>query len=237
MISEDIRTIILGIVSSMFFAFIVYMLNKLKIIETFAYRKSKRRIKSSGIITFYTQRSTFTKDAGTIGQYVRKAKKEVNYIGFWLSNGLQHQDLAEAIIEQVNKGVRFNFCMLSPHSPLLEYYADFFGESEEAIRTQIILSITTLQKLRKSLQQDKQQNIRILAHTKLTTTTFWVIDPDEEKSMIQLDHKVYGMQRHYTYGFQIKKKSSNESFYRGLVKAYLSIMSSAEDYSVSGDFS
>lgn len=228
----DIKTIILGVISSGLFAVIVYILNKLKIIEPFAYHKAKKRIVSAGIVTFYSKRSTFTKDAGTIGCYVSKAKKEVNYIGFWLSNGLQHQDLIEKIVEQINKGVKFNFCVISPNSPLIDYYADFFGEDKESVVAQINTCINTLKNLRKNLQYDKQQHLRILLHEKIVTTTFWVIDPEENKSMIQLDHKIYNLPRHYTYGFQIKKKRSNQSFYVNLVKAYLEIMSSAEDISM-----
>lgn len=38
----DIKTIILGVISSGLFAVIVYILNKLKIIEPFAYHKAKK---------------------------------------------------------------------------------------------------------------------------------------------------------------------------------------------------
>lgn len=225
----DIKTILLGVVSSAVFACIMYLLNKMKIVEPFAYYNSKKRLKSAGIVTFYCQRNTFTKDAGTIGCYVMRAKKEVHYIGFWLSNGLQHQDLCETIVKQVNAGVSFNFCMISPTSPLLEYYADFLGETKEDIIAQINLSLNTLNNLRSGLQKDKQKQIKILIHNKLITTTFWIIDPEEKKTMIQLDHKIYSLPRHYTYGFQIKKKYSNEKFYDNLKKSYLKIISSAEE--------
>lgn len=225
----DIKTILLGVISSAVFACIMYILNRMRIIEPFAYYKSKKRVKAAGIVTFYCQRNTFTKDAGTIGCYVMRAKKEVNYIGFWLSNGLQHQDLGETIVRQVNAGVNFNFCIISPTSPLIEYYADFLGETKEDIIAQINLSLNTLKNLRSSIQKDKQKKIKIFIHKKLITTTFWVIDPDEKKSMIQLDHKIYSLPRHYTYGFQIKKKFSNVKFYDNLKKAYLEIISSAEE--------
>ena len=225
----DIKTIILGVISSALFAGLMYMLNKLRIFEPFAYHKAKKRIKSAGIITFYAQRSTFTKDAGTIGCYVAKAKKEVNYIGFWLSNGLQHQDLVETIIKQVNNGVTFNFCIISPESPLIEYYADFLGETKDDILAQINLSLNTLRTLRINLQKDRQKQLKILVHDKLITTTFWIIDKNDKKSMIQLDHKVYHLPRHYTYGFQIKKTYFNLGFYENLKKAYMNIIDTANE--------
>lgn len=225
----DIKTVILGVISSALFACIMYVLNKLRIFEPFAYHKAKKRIKSAGIVTFYTKRSTFTKDAGTIGCYVSKAKREINYIGFWLSNGLQHQDLVETIIKQINNGVTFNFCIISPESPLIEYYTDFLGETKEGILAQINLSLNTLINLRDNLQKDKQKQLKILVHDKLITTTFWIIDPNEEKSMIQLDHKVYRLPRHYTYGFQIKKTYFNNEFYENLKKAYMNIIYTAKE--------
>ena len=225
----DIRTVILGVISSALFACIMYVLNKLRIFEPFAYHKAKKRIKSAGIVTFYTKRSTFTKDAGTIGRYVSKAKREINYIGFWLSNGLQHQDLVETIVKQINNGVTFNFCIISPESPLIEYYTDFLGETKEGIVAQINLSLNTLINLRDNLQKDRQKQLKILVHDKLITTTFWIIDLNEEKSMIQLDHKVYRLPRHYTYGFQIKKTYFNNEFYENLKEAYMNIIYTAKE--------
>ena len=225
----DVKAIILGVISSALFAGIMYVLNKLRIFEPFVYRKAKKRIKSAGIVTFYSQRSTFTKDAGTIGCYVSKAKKEINYIGFWLSNGLQHQDLVETIVKQVNNGVTFNFCIISPESPLIEYYADFLGETKDDIIAQIHLSLNTLKNLRDNLQKDRQKQLKILVHDKLITTTFWILDSNEKKSMIQLDHKVYHLPRHYTYGFQIRKTYFNNGFYENLKKSYMDIIDTAKE--------
>lgn len=232
MIGLDIKTIILGIISSAVFAGIIYVLDKLRIWKPFKYYRSKKRIKQAGIITFYTKRSLFTKDAGTIGTYVIKAKKDVNYIGFWLSNGLQHQDLIEAINKQINRGVKFNFCIISPESPLIEYYADFLGESKQEVIDQINISLNILKRLKHEIPNEKQKQLRILVHDKLITTTFWIIDPNEKNSIIQLDHKLYQMQRHNTYGFQMKKTYSNGKFYDNLKKSYLNIIENARELNI-----
>lgn len=225
----DIRTIILGVVSSAVFAGIVWVLHKLRIFQPFVYRKAKKRIKSAGIVTFYSKRSTFTEDAGTIGCYVSKATREVNYIGFWLSNGLQHQDLMETIVKQINNGITFKFCIISPQSPLIEYYADFLGETKEEILSQINSSLKILINLKANLQEDRKKQLKILAHDKLITTTFWIVDSNDQNSMIQLDHKLYHLPRYNTYGFQIKKTTSNNEFYENLKKSYMSIIENAKE--------
>lgn len=224
---QDIKTIILGVVSSGLFAMLIFILNKLKIIRIFVYYRAKKRVQSAGIVTFYSQRSTFTKDAGTIGEYISQAKKEVNYIGYWLSNGLHHQDLGQKITELINRDIKFNFCLISPKSPLIDYYADYLGETKEEIIAQIMLSINTLKTIYNNLQGDKKDNLKIYLHDKMSTVTFWIIDPDDRNSMIQLDHKIYGLPRHYTYGFQIIRNSSNKDFYNNLKRAYLGIIKNA----------
>ena len=82
---------------------------------------------------------------------------------------------------------------------------DLFFIQQEGIQAQINLSLNTLINLRDNLQKNKQQQLKILVYDKLITPTFQIIDPKEEKSIIQLDHKVYRLPRHYMYGFQIKK--------------------------------
>ena len=123
----------------------------------------------------------------------------------------------------------FNFCIISPESPLIEYYADFLGETKDDILAQINLSLNTLRTLRINLQKDRQKQLKILVHDKLITTTFWIIDKNDKKSMIQLDHKVYHLPRHYTYGFQIKKTYFNLGFYENLKKAYMNIIDTANE--------
>lgn len=225
---EHVKTVILGIISSGLFALFVFILNKLKIIRLFRYNRAKRRIQSAGIVTFYSKRSTFTKDAGTIGVYITQAKREVYYIGYWLSNGLHHQDLREKIVELINKGVKFHFCLISPKSPLIDHYASFLRETREEVIAQIMISINVLRTIRESLQSDKKSHLMIYLHSQLSTVTFWIIDPDDKESMIQLDHKIYGLPRHNTYGFQIIKNSTNKEFYNHLREAYVGILENAE---------
>lgn len=196
----------------------------------FACRKAIRRIKEEGIIIFYPNREVFTKDKGNnIGASVSKAHKEVCYVGYWLLEALQSQNLRDKILEMVNQEVRFTICMVSPESPYLENYAEQVGEDKATVQKQIVNSFNTLTRLRDGLQVDRRDKLKILAHEKFITTSFWAFDYEDENSVMQMEHKPYGCTRYYTYGFQIRKSQSNNEFFKTLLESNMAIAQTASE--------
>ena len=68
----------------------------------FKFKKSTKRIKEAGVVKFYHNRKVLADDVGSIGEFVSQAKKEVVYVGCWLSSSLKQDFLQKLNLEWNN---------------------------------------------------------------------------------------------------------------------------------------
>jgi hypothetical protein len=222
----SILEIITGIVTTIICAAAVYIYKKMRAIKPISYKRPTKRIKEAGVVTFFYNRATLTNDVGTIGHYIKKANRELIYIGCWLSGALNAQDATEAIIEQCKKGVECKFCVLSPNSPLIEYYAKFFDIPTASLIEKSRSALATLSRIRANLPNTDRHKLKIFIHDEFVNTSFWIIDPGMDNSIIQLDHKLFGRSRQFSYGFEILRKND---FYENIRDSYFKILSNSND--------
>lgn len=119
--------------------------------------------------------------------------------------------------------------MVSPESPYIKNYAEQLDTSETLVRKQIVEAFCVLTQLRDGLQENKKDKFKILAHEKFITTSFWAADYEDENSVMQMEHKPYGYNRYYTYGFQVRRNRSNKEFFDTLIGSSMNIIKTARE--------
>ncbi len=190
----------------------------------FKFKKSIKRIKEAGVVKFYHNRKILADDVGSIGEFISQAKKEVIYVGCWLSSSLK-QDFLQQLIQKANEGVVFKICLHSPRTGAIHEYADFFNLDDVSVVTQIEDSIISLYRAKKSLAPDKRENIKLYWHSQMITTSFWCLDGDEKNGKIQLDFKVVKSQsRWFSFGMEVEK-TKKSSLFNDIKDPYLSVIS------------
>lgn len=224
-----ISQIIVGVIVTLLATWILFWWGKRHSFHPFRYYKSRKRVKEAGIVTFFYDRKVLQSDVGTIGDYVKKAKAEVYYVGCWLSSSLNSLDLSNAILEKAQKGVKFNFCVISPESILIDKFSEFFDETRDELIGKLNGTLKMLFKIKEDLPESLRKNVKIYIHDKIITASFWAIDPDDEKNaLFQLDHKIFKNTRFNSYGMELKY-SSKSNFAKEVKKGYFAVFDKAKE--------
>lgn len=225
--------IIVGVIFLAITTFCAFMWKKIKNIGIFKYRKARKRVAEAGMVTFYYNRKVLQSDAGTIGDYIATAKKNVLHVGFWLSSSLTAQNLEKAVVDAINRGVTLEFCVLSPDSPLIDHYTKFFDTGKENILSSINNTLSKLVAIKNSLSADKQRNFKLYTHSEIVTASFWVIDRDDpDNCMVQIDHKIISNPRYSSYGMEIKPSTDRKEFAESFIEGYTKVLLRATEYNV-----
>ncbi len=186
------------------------------------FSKSQKRIKEAGVVKFYYDRKVLAEDVGSIGDFINSARRNVTYVGCWLSSSLK-QDLIEVMKDKAINGVKFVFCIHAPRTGAIREYASFFNSDEISVNTRIEDSILALYRAKCELPSEVSENIKIFWHTEMITTSFWLIDDETKNSKIQLDFKlVNSTSRWFSFGMEIIKASSG--MFDNVRKSYLSVI-------------
>jgi hypothetical protein len=226
--NEVTFAIITSIAATIIWTIWVTFVKKVKNTKRISYKNSIKRIKEAGVITFFYNRESLTKDVGTIGAYIKKANRDITYIGCWLSGALNAQDAVEAIVKQCTNGVECKFCILSPNSPLIDYYSNFFDITPSDLKEKTTSTIAKLYRIKSNLPDTKKHKLKIYIHDEFVNTSFWIIDPGLENSIIQMDHKLFGRSRLFSYGFEIINKPEND-FYENIQDSYFKLLAKSNE--------
>jgi len=234
-ILDYLGQIIVGLIVTIIASSLLYFWGKRKSIKLFKYHKSKKRIKEAGIVTFFYDRKVLQADAGTIGEFVAKAKIEVYYVGCWLSSSLNSLDLSNQILEKATKGIKFHFCVISPKSILIDKFSQFFNVSSNELKNRLNDTINMLFRIKDNLPLEFRKNIKVYIHDEIITASFWAIDPENRNNaIIQLDHKISRGNRFNSYGMEIKY-TDNSKFANEIKKGYFSIIEKANEIKESNE--
>lgn len=83
------------------------------------------------------------------------------------------------------------------------HYARYLGRTESSLQEQIFSIIVKLKECKNSLAVDARDRLKIFTHSELITSSCFVIDADEKRPRILIDHKLYSGQRATSYGIEL----------------------------------
>lgn len=223
-----LTTILLSAIGTIITILIIYIWVHKREFRILKYFKASRRLSEAGVITFFYNRKILQSDAGTIGEFASYAKKEIVYVGCWLSSSLNDLDLKETLIKKASEGVTIKLCIISPTTENLTRYAFFFGETENDIKIKINATINAVKRIHDALPPQYRQNIKLYAHDQMLTASFWAIDHSiEKRAIFQIDHKVTTAARYHSYGMEIVY-SKKSNFANEIKKGYFQILNRSQ---------
>ena len=83
--------------------------------------------------------------------------------------------------------------------------------------------------IKSDLPAEYRKNVKIYIHDQIVTTSFWAIDPEDEKNaLLQLDHKIIKNMRFNSYGMEIKY-SDKSKFANEVKRGYFAVIESAKE--------
>ena len=132
-------------------------------------------------------------------------------------------------MEKAQQGVKFHFCVISPKSILIDKFSEFFNESRDELINKLNSTLNMLFTIKSDLPAEYRKNVKIYIHDQIVTTSFWAIDPEDEKNaLLQLDHKIIKNMRFNSYGMEIKY-SDKSKFANEVKRGYFAVIESAKE--------
>lgn len=236
-IKDYINEIIIGLIVTAISSIIVFIYKNRKNFKLLKTIKIIKRLKEIGITNFHYNRKQLQDDLDTTGTFISQATSEIYYIGCWLSSSIDGQDMSKRLYDIAMKDASIYICLISPNNKHLDAIGDFFNESIESLHSRLLHIVSTLLSIKDKLPADKRDNLSILIHDKVLTTSFWALDPYiKNKAVFYIDHKTIHGLRYNSYGFVFKITKEKE-FAEALWQSYKSVLNSSTEINSLNDLS
>lgn len=216
-----------SLLASFIFAFLVYgrTVFQLRGRDIILLWSVTRRLSANGIINFFATRADYIKyrQNGTVTKYIRTAERELIYVGLWLSHGIEMANIRETLESLLEHGCYVELIFLDPTVRYIESLADFLALSTDSVVTRINQSIYQMTSLKDSLPENLKPRFVLKAHSKLTTSSAFLIDQDTEHARVLIDFKLYGLGREQSFGIEFQRVAAADSLYSRVVSSFMEI--------------
>ncbi len=230
------KEFVLGVMASMLASIILAIV----VLGREAFSLNFRRIKTywsvtkrfggEGIINFFAKRSDYMKyrKAGTIAEYIRGVERELIYVGFWLSHGIEMTNIEDVLRELLEKGCYIEFVFTDPHAPHVKSLAQFFSQNPESIAFKIQDSIDRMVSFRNRLPQNLKPRFVIMTHRNMISASTFMIDHNTHNGKTLVDFKLYQMGRDESFGIEFQGRLSKASLHYRIVESFQKVRKSAK---------
>jgi hypothetical protein len=225
----------LGILASLIASLILFVILQIKTRIILRWGTLKlfwlivQRLRDNGIINFYTSRSDYVKfrKQSSIADYIETTKKEFIYIGFWLAQGTEMENITSKLFELLKRGCSVELVLLDPKSSHGNKIAEYLGISFENYKARLKTTWEYLIKFKNSLPDDLKPRFLLRSHDKLISSSAFIFDYNTEFAKTLIDIKLYGMGRESSFGIELQPSKMKNSLYYRITKSFLTIRNSS----------
>lgn len=184
-----------------------------------------RRLKDSGVINFYTCRSEYVKfrKQSSISDYIETANKELIYIGFWLAQGIEMENITKKLLQLLKRGCSVELIFLDPNSSHGDKIAEYLGTSFENYKARLTTTWRDIIKFKHSLPKDLKPRFILRSHNKHISSSAFIFDYNTETARTLVDIKLYGVGRENSFGIELQPSKLDNSLYDRVTKSFLAI--------------
>jgi hypothetical protein len=189
-----------------------------------------RRLAAEGFVNFFAKRSDYMKyrKAGTITEYIRGVERELIYIGFWLSHGIEMANIENVLRELLEKGCYIEFVFTDPRAPHAKSLAQFFAQTPDSIAFKLQHSINRMVSFRNKLPRNLRPRFVIMTHRNMITASTFMIDHNTRSGKTLVDFKLYQMGRDESFGIEFQGKLNEDSLHNRIVASFQKVRKSAK---------
>lgn len=164
----------------------------------------------AGIINVFPNRDAYRthKDHGKAGEYVKKCKQELIYVGFWLAHGTEMESLIETVKEICLEKKKVKIVLLNPaNKVLMKQMAEFLNMNRDEMVSRIENSINKFTDLQCELNKIGNNNLKVCVHNVPINYSAFMLDyADAKNTRILVDYKTYHQTRENSYGIEFKNR-------------------------------
>lgn len=190
------------------------------------------RLSTIGLRKFYTSRDDYSKyrGAGNLQEYLRRAKKTIHIVAYWLSHGNEMEGIAEELVTLIhsNSALTVTVAIISPTSPSRESLASYLDVKVEELTSRIQSSLEKLAGAREKLSPKEKMRFALKVYDTLPAASTIMLDANEPNGKIQVDLKLYKTARQFSIGFEVER--GEDGFYDRLREATLQSLDDATDF-------
>ena len=136
------------------------------------------RMSDGGISNVYLSRAEYVKyrKEQTLEAYVDSAKKQMLYIGFWLSQGIEFEQIERAMRRVLDRGGEVELVFLSPDvtRTVADGLADYLAIARPECKEKLESAWSHVKTFRDDLPQGLRGRILLKSHKEVLQESVWV---------------------------------------------------------------
>lgn len=225
---------VLASLSAMFIGFLIVQVKTRALLSWgtfFLFWSITRRLRDTGITNFFTSRSDYVsfRKERSISEYISTTKKEFLYVGFWLAQGVEIDNVYSKFRELLHKGCTVEIVLMDQNSDsnFKRKVAAYLGFSEESLSTRLSNTWSNMIQFKNSLSEDLKARFILRYHQELVSSSTFIFDYRTESAKTLVDFKLYGMGREQSFGIELKPSEIENSLYERVTNSFLEIKKKA----------
>jgi hypothetical protein len=163
------------------------------------------RLKKNGIISFFPNRDSYTRDRPqSLEKYLETAEHSLLYVGHWLAVSIDQKNILDTFRNILLNKKTVTIVMLSDNlnPEIITKYANFFGRPAEDIKKQIENCWAIIDEWRLKLGAEEQKKLILKVHSEFIGHSAFLFDLGQKKSKALIDQKLWGLDRKNSYGIE-----------------------------------
>jgi len=226
----------LGVVTSLVATvlFLVILQIKTRSVLSFevfmAFWRLARRLRDNGVSNFFASRADYARyrPQGAISEYIETTHRELIYVGFWLAQGIEINNIKAIIPKLLRENCLVEFVFLSPDFVAMDQLAEYLGVSPKTIRARVMDALESMVHLRNSLPPELSGRFILKVHKQLITSSAFVFDHGTPKAKTLIDIKLFGLGRERTFGIELRATKSPDTLYAHITRSFMDIRKTAQ---------
>lgn len=183
-----------------------------------------RRMKKGGITNFFCTRHEFStlRLGSTLSEYLSLTRKELIYVGFYLSGGTDRARVDDALTGLLQKGCRVELVFLDPdiEDNVLQCIERFLAIATGTLRTTLQHALTHFQNFAVALSEQDRARFFVRVHRTILASSAFLIDYDEADGRVLVDTKIHGAGRDFSYAIEFARSAPGPSLATEYAKSF-----------------
>jgi hypothetical protein len=188
-------------------------------------------MRKDGFINFYCSRQEYytARRERTLSDYIRKTKREFEYVGFYLAGATDRNRIDDALRDILRRGCIVKLVLLNPDADAqtIAIVERNLAIAANTLHGTLVHAFEHLNGFRNSLSAEDQSRFHLLRHSIPLTSSAMFVDFNEVGGRLLVDTKIYGAGRDSSYGMEFETPVEDSSLGGQLAASFRRVSESA----------
>ncbi len=192
-----------------------------------------RLLHNAGVSNMFISRADYStrRRERSISEYIGTAREQLTYVGFWLAQGIEMENIEEAIHRLLSSGIRVQVVFLSAKLPIEERrkLAVLLGVSPNALDSRLTESWTRMHAFQNALSTDLRLRFQLREHSERLSSSAFVFDHGRPEAKTLVDFKLFAAGRQGSFGIEFRpvrghRATDADTLYERMTNSFLKIV-------------